>query len=117
MALTDFFDACVLLDKRTASDGFGGVVETWTDGAEIRLGITRVSSTEARIAYQSGTREMFTLVMLPTLTLGQNDRVKRIKDGKVFRVTSDSRNMTTPEAAQMQFRQCDAEVIALDGRT
>ena len=110
MALTDFFDACVMLDKRTASDGFGGVVETWADGAEIRLGITRVSSTEARIAYQSGTREMFTLVMLPTLTLGQ-------KDGKVFRVTSDSRDMTTPEAAQMQFRQCDAEVIALDGRT
>lgn len=111
MALEDFFCACVMLDKRTAPDGFGGVVETWEEGAGIRLGITRNSSTEAQIAYQNGTKELFTLVMLPVLSLSPGDRVKRLKDGKVFRVTSDSRDMTTPEVAQVQFRQCDAEVV------
>lgn len=45
------------------------------------------------------------------LELLPNDRVKRISDGKVFRITSDARDMTTPEQSDMHFREADAEVV------
>lgn len=113
MAVEDFFVPCVMMDKKTAQDGFGGVVETWTDGAPIRCGIVRKSTTEAVIAYQKGTREIFTLAFSDLLEMHQGDTVKRLSDGKTFRVTSDSRDMTTPPGSEMHFRQADAEVITL----
>ena len=60
----------------------GGIVVTWTDGAPFRAGFIRNSSTEARIAYQNGIRELFTIVFSDMLELLPNDRVKRISDGK-----------------------------------
>ena len=59
MAWTDFLDDACMMDKRTESDGMGGIVVTWTDGAPFRAGFIRNSSTEARIAYQNGIRELF----------------------------------------------------------
>lgn len=112
MMLSDFFADCVLMDKTTTADGYGGVKEVWTDGASVKIGIARTSTTEARLAYKAGTKELFTLVFPVTLTLGLNDRVKRLSDGKVFRVTSDCMDMTTPKMATVQYRQVDAEVIA-----
>lgn len=79
--------------------------------APFRAGFIRNSSTEARIAYQSGIRELFTIVFSDMLELLPNDRVKRISDGKVFRITSDARDMTTPEQSDMHFREADAEVV------
>lgn len=112
MMLSDFFADCVLMDKTTTPDGYGGVKETWVEGAAVKIGIARTSTTEARLAYKAGTKELFTLVFPTTLTLTLNDRVKRISDGKVFRVTSDCTDMTTPKMAAVQYRQVDAEVIA-----
>ena len=111
MAWSDFLDDACMMDKRTESDGMGGIVVTWADGAPFRAGFIRNSSTEARIAYQNGIRELFTIVFSDMLELLPNDRVKRISDGKVFRITSDSRDMTTPEQSDMHFREADAEVV------
>lgn len=113
MALADFLDDACIVDKRTESDGMGGVITTWVDGAPIKAGFVRNSTTEAQIAYQSGTRDMFTIVFSDLLELSPNDRVKRLKDGKMFRVTSDGKDMTTPAGSDMHFREVNAEVITL----
>ncbi len=112
MALTDFFVPCVLLDKRTQPDGYGGITTVYTDGAAIKCGITTDNSTEAQIAYKSGLKTIYTIVFDKRIALSLNDRVKRVKDGKVFRVTSDSSDMQTPDVSAMQYAQVSAEVVS-----
>lgn len=111
MALIDFLTDACMVDKRTESDGMGGIITTWIDGAPFKAGFVRNSTTEAQIAYQSGTRDMFTIVFSDLLELTPNDRVKRMSDGKVFRVTSDGKDMTTPAGSEMHFREVNAEVV------
>lgn len=111
MAWIDFCEDACLVDKRTESDGMGGVIVSWSDGAPIKAGFVRNSSTEARIAYQNGIRELFSIIFSDLLELAPNDRVKRLSDGKVFRITSDARDMTTPKQSDMHFREADAEVV------
>ena len=75
MAWIDFCEDACLVDKRTESDGMGGVIVSWSDGAPIKAGFVRDSTTEAKIAYQNGIREIFTIVFSDLLELSPNDRV------------------------------------------
>ena len=112
MALTDFFEPCVMMDRLTHAD-LGTIVETWVDGAELRLGITTNNTTEAQIAYQSGAKVLYTVVMPLTVELHMGDRIRRKRDGVVLRLTSDPADMTTPGVAVTQFKQARAEAIRL----
>lgn len=111
MAVQDYFVDFCMRDKRTASDGMGGINVSYIDGAQFKAGITTNQSNEAKIAYQQGLKVMYTLVFMPTITLENGDRVKRLSDGLVLRVTSKSRDMTTPAAAQLKISQVTAEVV------
>ena len=111
--LSDFFVDCCMMDKRTVADGFGGITTEWVDGAEFSAGITRVSSNEAMIAYQNGLKVMYNVVFDENITLTQNDRIKRLNDGLVLRITSASRDMTTPAVSEVKYSQVSAEVIDL----
>ncbi len=106
--LSDFFTDCTLMARKVTDDGFGSVTETWQDGEDIRAGIIRNSSTEAQLAYRTGARELYAIVTIG-VDLHQHDRVLRVSDGKVFRVTSDSE--PAPRPATIAYRQADAEVI------
>ncbi len=108
MMLGDFFTDCTLMVRTVTDDGFGSVTETWQDGTAIRAGIIRNSSTEAQLAYRTGAKELYTIVT-DGVDLHQHDRVMRISDGTVYRVTSDSRHAPAP--ASIDYRQADAEVI------
>lgn len=111
MALEDFFEDFIMQNWTSAPDGFGGIKWALEDGAHFRAGISTNQSTEAQIAYKSGLKTLYTIVHLPTLTLELNDRVKRVKDGRIYRITSNSADMTTPAVAQAQFAQVTAEVM------
>lgn len=111
MALQDYLVDFCMLDKRTVEDGYGGVTPEYAEGARFKAGITTNQSNEARIAYQQGLKVIYTLVFKPTIALENGDRVKRLSDGLVLRITSKSRDMTTPTAAQLQMSQVTAEVI------
>lgn len=111
MALQDFFVEMCMMDRNSVSDGMGGVVPNYTEGAHFMAGITTNQSTQARVAYQQGLKTMYTIVFKPTVTLAYGDRVKRISDGLVFKVTSNARDMTTPAAAALQMSQVTAEVV------
>ena len=113
MALSDFFEDCVLLDRRTQTDPLAGVVESWVDGAALRLGITTSNSVAAQIAYQSGAKVLYTVVMPADTHLALNDRIRRVRDGMVLRLTSDPADMTTPGVAVEQYKQARAEAVRL----
>lgn len=111
MALEDYFTDFCMMDRRTVEDGYGGVTTQYVEGAHFQAGITTKQSTQARIAYQQGLKVMYTLVFKPTISVNNGDVVKRLSDGLTLKVTSKSRDMTTPAAAQLQMSQVSAEVI------
>ena len=111
--LSEAMGACVLLNKQTASDGYGGYITTWVDGAEFQAAITFDTSIEARVADKQGVSSLYTVTTSRALTLEYHDVFRRLSDGKVFRVTSDGDDKYTPKSATLDMRQVTAEEWSL----
>ena len=100
---------CVMLDRHTVSDGMGGIVTTWEDGAEFKATITRDNTLQARVAEKQGVTETYTICTATKLPLEFHDVLRRKSDGATFRVTSNSKDSTTPGMATFQFGSVSAE--------
>ena len=98
-----------IMDKTTTQDGYGGVKTVYTLGAEIMVAYSFNSSTEARIAAQQGVNNRFTLLTKKSVLLRFPDIIKRDRDGKYFRVTSDGDDNRTPENGGLDLRAVEAE--------
>lgn len=113
MALNDYFEDFCILDWKSVPDGLGGIRWDVSEGVSFRAGLSTNQSTEARLAYQTGVKVLYTLVVEKHMKLEQGDGVKRLSDGLMLRITSNSRDMQTPEIAQVQYAQVTAEVLEL----
>lgn len=107
--LTEAMEPCVMMDKHTEPDGYGGYISTWTEGAEIDAAIVLDTSMEARSAEKMGVTALYTVTTLKVLNLQYHDVFKRLSDGKIFRVTSDGDDKKTPRSASLNMRQVTAE--------
>ena len=94
-------------------DGAGGYMTTWKEGDSFMASVIRDSSTEARIADAAGVVESYTVSVLRSTHLKYHDVFKKLTDGKVFRVTSDSDGMKAPEFANINMAQSTAEAWRL----
>lgn len=111
--LLEAMEECVMLDKKTAPDGYGGVSTSWVEGAGFSAAITFNTTMEARAAEKQGVTSMYTVTTPRSTTLEYHDVFKRISDGKVFRVTSDGDDSYTPKSAALDMRQVTAEEWSL----
>lgn len=111
--LTDAMESCTMLDKTTASDGRGGFITTWKDGAAIQAAIVHESSMQARIAEAQGVTSTYTITTTKAVNLQYHDVLRRESDSKIFRVTSDGDDKKTPASAGLNMRQVSAEEWAL----
>lgn len=102
-----------MMDKTTSPDGYGGFISTWTEGAEFQAVATYDTSMEARVAGIQGVTSLYTITTTKAVTLEYHDVVKRASDGKIFRVTSDSKDKKTPPTAGLNMRQVTAEEFVL----
>ena len=102
-----------IMDKKTTPDGRGGVITTYKEGAEIKVAYSFDTSTQARIAEQAGTENRFILTTRKSVNLQYHDIVKRDRDGKIFRVTSDGDDNYTPDSSSLNMRQVEAEEWSL----
>lgn len=110
MSLVDnAMEKTYIMDKTTAPDGRGGVITTYKEGAEIKVAYSFDTSTQARIAEQAGTENRFILTTKKAINLQYHDVVKRDRDGKIFRVTSDGDDNYTPASSSLDIRQVEAE--------
>lgn len=110
MSLIDvMMEECVMLDKRTVSDGLGGFSYEWTEGAPFRAAIVKNTTLEARIAEKQGVTELYTVTVDKGLVLQYHDVFRRVSDGLTFRVTSNIRDSETPTVASFQIGQVTAE--------
>ena len=107
--LAEQMEKCVMLDKTTVPDGYGGYRAVYVDGAEFYAAITFDTSIEARTAEQQGVTSMYTVTTGKELTLEYHDVFRRARDGKIFRVTSDGDDKYTPVSATLNMRQVTAE--------
>ena len=103
-----------IIDKTTGPDGYGGVKTVYKTGAQIEVAYSFNSSTEARVAAQQGVNNRYTLYTNKSVNLRFPDIVKRDRDGKIFRVTSDGDDKRTPESAGLDMRAVEAEEITLE---
>ena len=111
--LNDFMENCVMLNKSTVSDGYGGYTTTYTEGAEFKAAITFDTSMQARTAEKQGVTSFYTITTSKALTLEYHDIFKRLSDNKVFRVTSDGDDKYTPNSSSLDMRQVTAEEFQL----
>ncbi len=107
--LSEAMENCIILDKRTTADGYGGYTTSWVNGAPIQAAVVLDSSMQARIAEQQGVKALYTVTTSKAVNLQYHDVFKRVRDGKVFRVTSDGDDKKTPESATINMRQVSAE--------
>ena len=100
---------CIMIDKTTVDDGYGGYDVIYQEGAEFQAAIVFDTSMQARTADAQGVKSLYTVTTSKALTLEYHDIFKRIRDGKVFRVTSDGDDKFTPQSATLDMRQVTAE--------
>ena len=112
----DAMDACVMLDKTTTPDGYGGFNPTYTPGATFDAAIVFDTSIEARVADKQGVTSLYTVTTSKGITLEYHDVFRRTRDGKIFRVTSDGDDKYTPASATLDMRQVTAEEYTLTQR-
>lgn len=112
--VSESMEECVMLDKTHAPDGEGGFTSTWVDGAGFNAAITFDSSIQAKIAEKRGVTSLYTVTTDINTKLKFHDVFRRVSDSKVFRVTSDGDDKTTPHRSSFQFSQVTAEEWALE---
>ena len=115
--LTEAMEKCVMLDKVTQSDGFGGYYSQWGEGTEFNAAIAFDTSIQARTAEAQGVKSVYTVTVDRNMVLEYHDVFKRLSDGKIFRATSDGDDKATPKSARLNMRQVTAEEYAINGNT
>ena len=105
--LLDSFEPCTMLDRKTVSDGAGGFISTWSDGAPFMACVNLDDSTAARVAAVQGVTGRYTVITDVTVELQEFDVFRRESDGIILRVTDKPK--VSPQGATMQIRKTKAE--------
>ena len=107
--IDDFTSKCVIIDKMSQPDGYGGFDVQYVEGAEFNAAITYDSSMQAKIAESQGVKGIYTITTKRNINLQYHDIIKRLSDNKIFRVTSDGDDKLTPQSSTLDMRQVSAE--------
>ena len=107
--LDEAMTSCIMLDKITRPDGYGGEMKVYVDGAAFQAAIVFDSSMQARTAQAQGVTSLYTVTTRKNKVLEYHDVFRRLSDGKIFRVTSDGDDKSTPDSAGLNMRQVTAE--------
>lgn len=103
-------DFCIL-DKTTTEDGFGGVAIVYKEGARFPAVATQLQSEEMEVAYQEGQKRIYAIFCKPIANLEKDMRIKRMKDGLVFRVNADPDPNQTVSFSDIPLHRTTMEVI------
>lgn len=108
--LSEAMEKCVMLNKNSQPDGYGGRIDKWVESDfNFNAAIVFDTSIEARRAEAEGVRSLYTVTTEKTVTLEYHEVFKRLRDGKIFRVKSDGDDKYTPSSANLNMRQVTAE--------
>lgn len=100
---------CVFMIPTKTPDSSGGYITEWAEGESLSAAVVRDTSTEARIAEAAGTVSVYTVTVPRDVHLPFHSVIKRLTDGKVFRITSDNAEKKTPVCTALDMAQSTAE--------
>ena len=103
------FNDCAFMVKTFVPDGMGGQKKAWTQGTTITANISKVSTSEQVVAEARDGKAVYKITTPKSIVLDYHDVLKRLSDGKVFRVTSDGDDMATPDSSTLDMRIVTAE--------
>lgn len=104
-------DVC-MMDSQTVSDGLGGFIRVWTEGATFKAAISKDTSTQGRLAEKEGLTEIYTVTTYKTTHLNFHDVIKR-QSGQILRITSNFEDKESPAVATFSMAQVSAEAWVL----
>lgn len=108
--IEESMESVCFMEKTRTPDGEGGFITAWTDGAEFKASITFDTSMPARVGEKQGVTSLYTVTTNKNAKLEFHDVIKRLRDGKIFRITSDGDDKQTPARAVFgQYLQVTAE--------
>ena len=110
--LEEAYEDYIILNKVRVNDGYGGYVIRWEDGPEISGAMVMDTSTQAKVAMAQGVKAIYTFTTRKNITLDYHDAIKRVRDNKIFRVTSEDK--ATPNSAGLNMRQVTVEEWELE---
>lgn len=111
-------EPCTVIRGQKVPDGEGGWITDWTEGESFLAAVLPDTSTQTAAAERQGLTRLFRVTTPKSAMLGFHDVFRRESDGQVFRVTSDGKDVQTPEESEITpFSQVTAEAweIPLDG--
>lgn len=111
--LSQAMEDVVMLEKKRVPDGEGGFTTDWAEGVQFKAAITFNSSLEAKVAEKQGVTSLYSVICPINAKLEYHDVVRRLRDGKIFRITSDGDDEITPDSATFQFAKVSAEEWSL----
>lgn len=106
--LQNAMEKCVYMNKAIVSDGRGGAVTTWSDGAEFMAAFELQNSLDEVVAMAQGVKGIYRVTVSRSVRLDFHDVFKRLSDEKVFRVESKD-DSNTPETASINMRVVRAD--------
>ena len=104
---------CVFMEKKKAPDGSGGDKTEWVEGKPLKAAILLDTSHESRIADAAGEVQTYTVTVSRSVHLKYHDVIKRLSDGKTFRIISDNADKQTPLCTALDIAQSSAEAWRL----
>lgn len=111
----EMMETCAIMDRQTIPDGLGGFTYEWTQGATFRAAVVKNDTLDARVAEKQGVTEVYTVTVDKGVSLDYHDVFKRLRDGAIFRVTSNVRDSETPSRSTFQIGVVSAELWTLTG--
>ena len=116
MSLLEYaYEPFVIMDKITAEDPEGGYTTEYHEGATIKAAAVKDETVQALIAGAQGVTAFYTITTNRDVVLRNYDVVKRVSDGKIFRVRSDGDDKATPKTSSLNMRQVRAEEWVIPG--
>lgn len=103
---------CVMLDRISSSDGRGGTIYEYIDGAEFDAAIYLTNSLEEEKAQKQGVTGLYQITVKRDVRLEYHTVFKRLSDGQIFRVTSKDESKT-PASSSLNMRVVRAEEYTL----
>jgi len=107
--IEQFSEEFSILEKTREPDGEGGFIVSWADGAVIKVAQRFDSTMEARRAEKEGVTSVYTFLVNKSVKLEYHDVLKRLKDGQIFRITSNAGDSYTPASSGLDMTAVTAE--------
>ena len=109
MSVENWFETLTKMDKTSVSDGMGGFIEEFKEGAEFKGSVVMDNTTQGRIAEKQGVTSIYTITVKKSVPLSYGDIIKRKSNNNYYRITSVPDENQTPARASLDMKQAQAE--------